>query len=125
MTRSVFRLDGSEEEAQRYVKVLAAANYGIDKVMKSKSRTACSPGSEFRIPEVLDAFMSKHKNWEHVRKIKYNDVDQEEENAALIEYNNKKGARENIELVSNAINEDVNRGFAIVLQVGSKKLIPG
>lgn len=136
MTRSVFRFDGTPEAAQHNIKVLAAADYDIDKIIKSKSRTVCSPGSEFRSIQVLDTFMSKHENWPHVRKIitegasnhfikEYSDVDRMEENEALIEYNNHKGARENVELVSNAINEDVKRGFAIVLPIGSEKVIPG
>lgn len=63
LTRSVFRFDWTTEAATHNHKVLAAVNFDINKIIKSKNKTVSSPGSEFRPIEILDTFMSKHPNW--------------------------------------------------------------
>lgn len=122
--------------AEHNRKVLVQHNFNLEEIINSPDPTVCTPGSEFRDESVLLTLLKSHSNWKELRdtiyggasnKLKHPPDDQarQAENAALILYNNHKGARDNPDIITKSINDDVIKGYAIPIPCGTELDIDG
>lgn len=131
-----FTFEMSDEAAIKNLQVFKSNNFDLESVINSAPASICKQGSEFRDETILEGLLGKHTNWKEIRSIIYDgasnhltheprDQDRLLENAALVLYNNHKGARDNPGVIMSSIEDDVNKGYAIMLPKGAELVIPG
>lgn len=132
---SPFRWHLDSDSAQHNQDVLASYDYDIEACYNSHPHSIIHPGSEFRDVHLLEPLLHLHSQWTAVKEMLTKGADmhrseevplaaRQEENQALLEYRNHKGARENMEVVLSAVLEDIHHGFAIALPVGAERKLP-
>jgi hypothetical protein len=125
----------SEEAAKHNDEVLRAADYDLDRIIKSAPFSNSTPGSEFRPAHQLEPLLQQHKLWPFVRNLLTegahipfthdpSDEQRRKENDALVTFNNHKKAKENPEIITNSILKDIRLGFCTPISISTIHKIP-
>lgn len=124
-----------DEAAQHNQSVLETYQFDLDKCLKSDPSSICHPGSEFLDVSLLEPILRRHPHWTLIKKILQDGAQMHQteevptenrhlENQALIDYNNHKGARDNMDVILSTVLDDIKHGYAIVLPLGTERLLP-
>jgi hypothetical protein len=130
-----FSFEITTTAATHNLTLLASHNYDLEQVLISNPNTTSSFGSEFRSPTVLALLLSHHDLWPviqdtllhgatmHLTQIP--DTQQRlAENHSIILRQNHKQARDNPDIIREALTKDVSLGFTCVIPIAAIQNIP-
>jgi hypothetical protein len=132
---SPFKFEMSTEAANFNTNILQRHNYDIHKIITS-THTNCTPGIEFRNPELLHSLFHRHALWPFTKQVllhgaeltldhEPDDHQRLEENTALIAFNNHQKAKLLPDIINESISTDVTYGFAAPFNIDAINKIPG
>lgn len=135
LTAGKFAWKLDQASAKHNVKILAEYKYDVDACIQAQVGSICQPGSKFRSINHLYKLYRRHPNWSYMKKVlkegadmirrsKIDDAQRNKENAALLKYNNHKGAKKNLAIIIKAVTDDVTHGFACALTTEAVKNLP-
>jgi hypothetical protein len=125
----------TESAATFNTALLREYQFDIHKLITSTT-TICTPGIEFKSPHLLDKLLHQHSLWPFAKRVLtegadlifLNDIDDEsrqQENEALITFNNHNKAKLHSNIIHDSIATDVSYGFTAPILIDAIKDIPG
>lgn len=115
--------------------LLSQHSYNLHALLTTQRFTPASMGSEFRSPAVLEPLVGAHELWPFVRALlqdgarvvmaKTNPDDLRiKENQKLLEYNNHSNSPESELLIKTTLQEDLDRGYALIISAETIQHLP-
>ena len=115
----------SNESASSNLEILKKNHWDLDKVLTSSTRSITNYGSEFKSVVDLEKLLSNHPRWKvlkekllHGCSYPIEKLDEKErlmDLSAAIKFGNHKSAYKNEEVLSKAMEKEVQKGWAILL----------
>jgi hypothetical protein len=130
-----FQFQMTPEATDFNTTLLQQHDYNIHKII-TMNKTNCTPGIEFRDPNLLQLIFHDHALWEFTKDVLTNGAqltfDHEpdssqriEENNALIAFDNHQKAKHYPEIINDSVTTDVVYGFAAPFRIEAINRIPG
>jgi hypothetical protein len=130
-----FVLQLNEMAATKNSDILKKHHYNVQQII-TKDHTICTPGAEFRSPDILNELFQHHELWPTAKAImeqgaqiifKHQPAEEQRklENKALIDFHNHRKAQLHPEIVQKSVETDVTYGFAIPFNINDINAIPG
>jgi hypothetical protein len=135
LAKPPFKFQMSKEAAAYNSNIIRENNFNIHKIISS-TLTNCTPGIEFREPELLQLIFHRHELWEFTKTVllqgadlyfQHEPSDQQriDENNALIAFNNHQKAKLLPDIIHESIKTDVQYGFSVPVEIQTINQIPG
>lgn len=121
-----FKFEQSNQAAIHNEEVLQKHNFILNDVINASEFSTCSPGSEFRNPELLDPLLKQHPLWKvsKTHNDSTNDQQRHHENNEMIAKQNHKKAKEFPDVIRQSLLGDLKLGYCCVLPISCIEKIP-
>jgi hypothetical protein len=124
----------TKEAAEFNAKILASANYHLDKIIRAQHPSQILYGAEFWPSDQLEELLVHHPFWPRLKEILDNgstfplDEIPSSDRATDLSFHEKRGnhksASDNHQILLKIIKEDVKRGFALPLPINPLQYLP-
>ena len=134
MTISKFKFEVNPEAASFNFNLLRDNNFDLDSLLNPPVRCMTSYGSEFKTAEELEGLLARHPRWEALRdklskgcEYPLEDITEEQRVLDLrerLERGNHKSASRHEDFLSKAMEKEVKKGWAIIINEEDALKIP-
>jgi hypothetical protein len=128
-----FALNFNQAAAEVNSKILRDNEYDVHRII-TRAHTICSPGAEFRSPQLLEEIFAKHELWPTAKDILANGAniilkhqppdEQRKRENILVNFQNHRKANLHPEVVQNSVETDIKYGFAFPFLIADISNIP-
>jgi hypothetical protein len=130
----LFIFETSMDAAVHNANVLESYNFNLDCALQAQKNTILYYGSEFKNTSELEPILSDHPLWKYTKETLENgakfpldpidDESRKSDNNFHLSRGNHKSALDNKSILSELLNEDVSRAFALILPIQLHKYLP-